>query len=409
MKRAKITKAMDYLDDDLIAGAMETKSTLQGGTQIMTRNSIWTKVAAVAAGVAILAGGGFALTQYAGSVNANAIVAFDVNPSLEIEVNGKQKVVEVTALNADAEIVIGDMNFKNVDLDVTVNALLGSMLQHGYLSTDQNSILISVDCNNASKAATLQESILADVTALLSGNNIELSVITQTFDKDKVPEQDKGGSAAKATLIEKILATGITNADGIPYTYEQLAELKVHDLKLLLDSKGIQIGGAHADGHAGKGNYIDKQQALDIAFAKAEITAEQALRVEIELDFDKKLNAMLYEVEFEFGDVEYEYEINATTGDILKEEIEAKDADDTDDDELTTAPEGCIGKRAALDIAYAHAGISAENARDVDCDLKTFNGTPYFSIEFEVGNQEYEYAVHATTGEIIHSRVAIDD
>ena len=64
----------------------------------------------------------------------DSIITLDVNPSLNIIVDAADKVIEVQPLNDDARTVIGDMDFAGSDLDVTVNALIGSMLQNGYLS-----------------------------------------------------------------------------------------------------------------------------------------------------------------------------------------------------------------------------------------------------------------------------------
>lgn len=60
--------------------------------------------------------------------------------------------LRVNALNEDGRIVLGDMNFSGSSLDVTVNALVGSMLRNGYLSELANSILVSVDNGDPAKA-----------------------------------------------------------------------------------------------------------------------------------------------------------------------------------------------------------------------------------------------------------------
>ncbi len=403
MKKPKIARAMDYLDDDLIAGALQDSELKISNKGARTMKSIWTKVAAVAASVAILATGGIFLAQQFSGVNANAIVALDINPSIEIEVNGKEKVVSVEALNADAEVVIGDKNYVDVDLDVVIDALIGSMYTNGYITSEQNSILISVDCSNSTKAATLQENILQEVNTLLAGHNIEASVITQAFDKNN-EAQGNGVSAAKATLIQRIIDAGIASADGVPYTYDQLKGLKVNELKQMLESKGVQVGGIQSSGSAGKGDYIGKQQALSAAYAKAGVSADEAKRVEVELDFDDDTKTMLYEIEFEVGELEYEYDVNATTGEIVKEKIEAAD----DDDVPVTPPAGNISREEAIGAAYAKAGVSAADVRDLDCEFKSFNGRSYYSVEFEVGATEYEYTVDGATGEILREKIEMD-
>ncbi len=324
MKRSKIARAMDYLDEDLLVGALEEKPIKmdKAPKKPLFSGWKWQRFAAVAAAGVLLISGGVAVGQVIGNAQPVAVVAFDVNPSLEIEVNDKEQVVKVHTFNRDAEIIVGDMNLKKVDLEVAVNALIGSMLKNGYLSVEQNSILVSINAKDENKAEALREELSLDISALLSGSNIDACVITQTFRRG---DGAQGGvSAAKAALINKVLATGLKNGDGVPYTYEKLASLKVHELKLILQSKGISVDGIQASGEASEGTLIGRERALSIAYEAAQVTPPVE-ELEIELDFED--GVMIYEIEFEYQGFEYEYEINGLDGEILEEEKEEIDHD----------------------------------------------------------------------------------
>ena len=52
----------------------------------------------------------------------DSVIMLDVNPSVSISVDAEEKVLAVTPLNADGNIVVGDMDFTGSSLDVTVNA-----------------------------------------------------------------------------------------------------------------------------------------------------------------------------------------------------------------------------------------------------------------------------------------------
>ncbi len=324
MNRSKIAKALDYLDDDLIAEASEEKIDalpIENARKPLFTKKIWGRVGAVAAAAVLLITGGVWAANAIGQNQTFAVVAFDVNPSLEIRVNQEDEVIKVIPLNEDAKTVVEKMDFKGVGLDVTVNALIGSMLKHGYLSIEQNSILISVNTKNDGKAAALQRELSQSVSALLLGGNIEASVITQTFDYQS---EQSGVSAAKAALIHKIVAAGLTRSDGSKYTYEQLSSLRVHELKLMLESKGFSVDGIEFSGKASEGKYIGEHQALEIVCQHAKVTIA-AKDAEIELDFDDDSKTMVYEVEFTLGGFEYEYELNAVTGAIIDFEKEIDD------------------------------------------------------------------------------------
>ena len=85
--------------------------------------------------VAVL-GGGVSFYQ---NHRVDSVIGIDVNPSIELSVNRNEKVLQANPLNEDAETILDDMNLKNVDLDIAVNALIGSMVRNGYLSELDNS------------------------------------------------------------------------------------------------------------------------------------------------------------------------------------------------------------------------------------------------------------------------------
>ena len=75
-----------------------------------------------------------------------------------------------------------------------------------------------------------------------------------------------------------------------------------------------------AAGKALAGAYIGEDKAKAIAFAHAGITADQASRLRIKFDRDDRRPE--YEVEFNVGRTEYEYDIDAVTGAIRSYERE---------------------------------------------------------------------------------------
>ncbi len=398
MKAQKFNNAMDHVDDDLIAAAEKKSSAV--------RHSAKLRVVALLAAALLVFVGIFATVIVMSRADATTIVAFDVNPSIELELDKNEKVVEARALNADAEKVIASLELVGADIEDAVDAIVVSMVQNGYLSVDQNSILVSVKSGNTDRATALQDLIQTDIKTKLNASNIDASIITQIFDDDdddieRIAGQ-KGISVAKAILIKKVLEAGITDSDGIAYDYDRLAALRINELKLLIESKGLNVGGVISSGNASTGAYIDKQAAIDTALAHAGIAKSDTTRVRVEMDYDN--GRMLYEVEFNLGKLEYEYEINAVTGEIVEFEQDADDDDDDDDkrpsDVVTEAPG--VNKDAAVNAALAHAGLTRDSIRDLEVELKNKKGQPVYEIEFETAALEYEYIISATDGSVIH-------
>ncbi len=410
MKRGKIARAFDHLDDELITGAMQNEKNeayQKGGTN-MTGKNIWKKWTALAAAFVIMLGAIIVIASSLGTKDAT--IAFDVNPSIEMKINGKEEIVEIKALNDDAVKVIGDMDFEGVKLDVALNALIGSMLSHGYLTTEQNSILISVDTKSSRNSEKLQQSISESVAALLQNSSIEASVITQSYKNDEIKTED-GASKAKAHLVEKIVAAGIKNADGVAYTKSQLFKMSINELKLMLESKGVAVNGLEYMGTASDGKYIGAEKALEIALAKAGFTKDEVSKIKIELDFEDDIRRMVYELEFVKGEYEYEYDILADiteNGKIIDEEIDFADDDDDDffysDGKDEPIPDGCISKERAIEIALSSAGLSLDDVLEIECEFeKEFTGRLVYEVDFETATHEYEYKINAQTEEVIRA------
>ncbi len=62
-----------------------------------------------------------------------------------------------------------------------------------------------------------------------------------------------------------------------------------------------------------------------------------------------------------------------------------------------------IGKDIALKAALDHAGLSVDQAADIDIELERDIRSSWYEVDFEYGRSEYEYRVDAFTGDILFS------
>ena len=63
-------------------------------------------------------------------------------------------------------------------------------------------------------------------------------------------------------------------------------------------------------------NYISHEKALEIALNNVKLNQKDVYNIDIELDY--KYNQIVYEVNFDYQQFEYEYYINAESGNIIK-------------------------------------------------------------------------------------------
>lgn len=178
------------------------------------------------------------LSYFMLGLRTDATIYLDVNPSIQLEINRREKVTRVEANNRDGEIILEDMDLKNADLDVAVNALLGSMVKHGYLNEAQNMILLSVDSRDPDKADALRLELTDEINACMDTLVGSGAIFDQGVRTDPTLEElaaTYGITPGKAALIQKLVEA---NAK---LDYGELAGLSMNELVLRLGREGIDL------------------------------------------------------------------------------------------------------------------------------------------------------------------------
>lgn len=67
----------------------------------------------------------------------------------------------------------------------------------------------------------------------------------------------------------------------------------------------------------------------------------------------------------------------------------------------TNAPAQTLTAEEAQAIALHHAGFTADQVRFLRTEPELYDRIPHYDVEFEEGRWEYDYEIHAETGEIL--------
>ena len=406
----KLRQAYEHAAPDVLDAVLSDCNEQKGRVVSMTtekKKNAWLRpLIAAAACLCLLLGGGFGLKSYRVNHMVDATVSLDVNPSVELQVNQKERVLNVKALNEDGRIIVGDMDFSGSSLDVAVNALIGSMLQNGYLNELANSILISVDNDDPVRGADLQARLSAEVDRLLQTDSFSASVLSQTVVRSSELQQTAeqyGITLGKAQLIQDILSRSTL------HTFDELAPLSINELNLLLGKETAAATQVTVIGTASEKGYIGEEQAKTIALEKAGVTANELLLYKVELDTHN--GTMVYDVEFTTDSYEFDCDVNAKTGEIVKFEKEYNGvvpAVSTQPDTAqpnTHQTAGEITVEEAKTIALNHAGLTADAVTFVQAKQDYDDGRLVYEIEFVTtsnnGYLEYDYEIDAATGSIL--------
>ncbi len=196
-------------------------------------------IAAAAAAVALVTTGGIGYTQF---LAEDTLIEIDVNPSIELAVNKRDRVLRVDALNEDAQVILEGMELKNTDVNTAVNAIIGSMVRKGYLVDDTSTVLVSVDNKDETKAAALRDNISICVQKMLQEENRQVKVIRQEYSKKNGIQSDVEALAeqyaipyGKAQFISRLIAAHPE------LTAEQLAPMTMSDITKLMKEKGYKL------------------------------------------------------------------------------------------------------------------------------------------------------------------------
>ncbi|MGN1061449.1 MAG: PepSY domain-containing protein [Candidatus Coproplasma sp.] len=168
---------------------------------------------------------------------AETCVYIDVNPSLELSLDEDNTVLTCTAANADAEIILNGMTLEGVKLKTALNAIVGSMYVNGYLTSDDNSMLISVDTNDTSNTSVFLSYITNQVNEVFANSEMECAIIAQGVKVDddlKRRAEEQGVSVGKMHLLDKMVGSvNDLDENDIP----ELARMSIKDLNLIYSSK----------------------------------------------------------------------------------------------------------------------------------------------------------------------------
>ena len=372
----------------------------------------WAPLAAAACLALVLVGGGGGYYYYTANNAVASLVSLDVNPSIQLEVNKNEKVLSATPMNDDGAEILADMDLKGTQADVAMYAIIGSLLQHGYVDELANSILITVEDDDQARGEKLQQELTAQADAALENAQVSGAVLAQTLQHTEEltqKAQEYGISTGKAALIQAIVE-GSNNTK----TFEELVGLSINELNLLYTaqaplegqtSDGQQSSGAAnaapitTSGSASQSAYIGLEAAKQAALNHAGVSASQATFLEAEYDYDD--GRMVYEVEFHVNGTEYEYEIDAQTGDVVKHKTE-QNGTNTGGSSANTS--SYIGESAAKAAALKHAGVSESSTKYCNAWLEYDDGRPEcYEVEFMAGNTRYEYKIALTSATVLES------
>ena len=223
-----------------------------------------------------------------------SVVDLRVNPAFAIELDRRDQVKAVNALNEDTAPILEGRSYRGWSLDATVEALLDDLWAGGYLDGGGAQVDVAVNSKSADHGRVLREEVEALIDA-------KLSSLTEGVEEDPetvLPTATIPADTPSAATTPAVTTPAVTTPP--PATTPAVTAPAVTTPPV-------------SDPPAASGQVLGWDQVQAIVTGRL----PDAVFEEIQLDEDD--GRLLYEVKFwDAAGEEYEAELDAFTGEILK-------------------------------------------------------------------------------------------
>lgn len=156
---------------------------------------------------------------------------------------------------------------------------------------------------------------------------------------------------------------------------------------------------------------ITREEAKRIALEQAGASEKQISRYTIELDYDDDANRWEYEISFYVENIEYDIEIAAKDGEVVRVDKEIEDDSIPAPTKTKAKTEAqVISKAKAKALALSRAGVAEKDISryqielDYDDDARRWE----YEICFNVGRVEYDVTLDSRTGKVLEFEKDVD-
>ncbi len=184
-------------------------------SDIKKSNKYHVKYFALAASVFVIGLCSIIFFRFSNLTPVLAYIDVDINPSIELTIDKDAEVIDIKALNEDAQIVLKDLNLMDLQIKEAITEVVTVSKELGYLNNNKgNTVLISAsleeDTNDKQNASSLKalDEVLTDISSInISAENksIKPEIIKVTPNSRKAAIE-KGLSMGRYALFSKIKA-----------------------------------------------------------------------------------------------------------------------------------------------------------------------------------------------------------
>lgn len=298
-------------------------------------------------------------------------VAIDVNPAVELRVNGFDRISAVTLKNDDAKALIDESDLKGKSVSDAVDVLTEKLCGDGYLTENSNGVLVSVQGGNEA----LCTKIVGSVEKATERAGFNYAVLYQSLDDD---------ADGKTELIAK-LSGKLDNFD-----IEELTKLSVQELIFLAESLDSLPDKTELYGKLN--GYLSAEDAKHDAGVDSASAAQSIIRYAEQL---------AYEIVYTEDGTTHKYIVSASTGEVLAHEKHGKSDSSSSGKKDDNKDDGLLSADDILKIFKKTFGLVDAVLDDVHVTRSTRNGEPVYIVSYKVFGVPRSAVFDARTAEML--------
>jgi len=177
------------------------------------KTPIWRIVASIAAIFLMVFMGVFGWNAYQPGT-AVAMLSVDINPSLQLTLDQKGRVLELESLNPDAEQLLSGLPLKGEPWEKALSQIIKQSVNLNYLNADHTWVLVGYSPIKADSDLSLKEINEGEITKHVEGAAVEKGISPQVAvyeltAEEKVQAQEKGLTLGEYALVNTAEKAGV--------------------------------------------------------------------------------------------------------------------------------------------------------------------------------------------------------
>ena len=171
-----------------------------------TAAAAWWKPLLAAASVFLFLWGGF--LYYGWSNEAVAYVGLDLNPSVELGINRRQQVCQVSGLDAEGRVLVQKVTLRGLPLDAAITAVVTEAIAERYLNpAGENVILTTVTVGKKSRVNPDPQQISRWIQGILQRSGVRAEVVVEEAPAE-VRRQAKEAGLSTGKYLQRMRGSG---------------------------------------------------------------------------------------------------------------------------------------------------------------------------------------------------------